>query len=67
MKISSWARHHPNSMPTASKTVGGYVNASLAKVEAVKAGYDEAIMLGHRRPCQRGHRREPVPRAATVA
>ena len=46
MKISSWARHHPNSMPTASKTVGGYVNASLAKVEAIKAGYDEAIMLG---------------------
>ncbi len=46
MKISSWARHHPNSMPTASKTVGGYVNSCLAKLEAVKAGYDEAIMLG---------------------
>ncbi|HEV7959043.1 MAG TPA: branched-chain amino acid transaminase [Acidimicrobiales bacterium] len=46
MKISSWSRHHPNSMPTASKTIGGYVNASLAKVEAVKAGYDEALMLG---------------------
>jgi len=46
MKISSWARHHPNSMPTASKTIGGYVNSSLAKVEALKAGYDEAIMLG---------------------
>jgi branched-chain amino acid aminotransferase len=46
MKISSWARHHPNSMPTASKTVGGYVNSGLAKVEAIKAGYDEAIMLG---------------------
>jgi branched-chain amino acid aminotransferase len=46
MKISSWSRHHPNAMPTASKTIGGYVNASLAKMEAVKAGYDEAIMLG---------------------
>ncbi len=46
MKISSWVRHHPNSMPTASKTVGGYVNSSLAKAEAIKAGYDEAIMLG---------------------
>jgi len=46
MKVSSWARHYPNSMPTASKTVGGYVNSSLAKVEAIKAGYDEAIMLG---------------------
>jgi branched-chain amino acid aminotransferase len=46
MKISSWARHHPNSMPTSSKTVGGYVNSGLAKIEAVKAGYDEAILLG---------------------
>jgi branched-chain amino acid aminotransferase len=33
-------------MPSASKTIGGYVNSSLAKVEALKAGYDEAIMLG---------------------
>ena len=46
MKISSWSRHHPNSMPTAAKTIGGYVNASLAKVEAVRGGYDEALMLG---------------------
>jgi len=46
MKISSWSRHHPNAIPTSSKTVGGYVNSSLAKVEALKAGYDEAIMLG---------------------
>src|SRR5487761_754563 len=46
MKISSWVRHSPTAMPTASKTVGGYVNASLAKAEAVLAGYDEAIMLG---------------------
>jgi branched-chain amino acid aminotransferase len=47
MKISSWQRHNPNAMPSASKTVGGYVNSGLAKVEAVRAGYDEAIMLGH--------------------
>jgi branched-chain amino acid aminotransferase len=46
MKISSWVRHAPNAMPTASKTVGGYVNSGLAKVEAINAGYDEAIMLG---------------------
>jgi branched-chain amino acid aminotransferase len=46
MKVSSWVRHAPNAMPTASKTVGGYVNSGLAKVEAIKAGYDEAIMLG---------------------
>ncbi|HEX9260515.1 MAG TPA: branched-chain amino acid transaminase [Acidimicrobiales bacterium] len=45
MKISSWTRHDHNIMPPASKTTGNYVNSSLAKVEALKAGYDEAIML----------------------
>jgi branched-chain amino acid aminotransferase len=44
-KISSWRRHDPNAMPPASKGVGMYVNSSLAKVEAVKAGYDEALLL----------------------
>jgi branched-chain amino acid aminotransferase len=45
MKISSWQRHDHNTMPPAAKTTGNYVNSSLAKVEALKAGYDEAIML----------------------
>jgi branched-chain amino acid aminotransferase len=45
MKISSWNRHDHNTMPPAAKTTGNYVNSSLAKVEALKAGYDEAIML----------------------
>jgi branched-chain amino acid aminotransferase len=45
MKISSWRRHDPNAMPTAAKGTGMYINSSLAKVEALKAGYDEAIML----------------------
>ncbi len=45
MKVSSWTRHDHNSMPPLAKTTGNYVNSSLAKVEALKAGYDEAIML----------------------
>ncbi len=45
MKVSSWRRHDHNIMPPASKTSGNYVNSSLAHVEAVKAGYDEALML----------------------
>ena len=45
MKISSWVRHGHNTMPPAAKMTGSYVNSSLAKVEALKAGYDEAIML----------------------
>jgi branched-chain amino acid aminotransferase len=50
MKISSWVRHGHNSMPPAAKTTGNYVNSSLAKVESLKAGYDEAIILS-----QHGH------------
>ena len=45
MKISSWQRHDPNSMPPAAKGTGMYINSSMAKVEALKAGYDEAILL----------------------
>jgi branched-chain amino acid aminotransferase len=45
MKISSWTRHDHNTMPPAAKTTGNYVNSSLAKVEALNAGYDEAVML----------------------
>ncbi|RMH83343.1 MAG: branched-chain amino acid transaminase [Actinomyces sp.] len=45
MKISSWTRHDHNIMPPASKTTGNYANSTLAKMEALRAGYDEAIML----------------------
>ncbi len=44
-KISSFRRFGPNSMPPAAKATGQYINSSLAKVEAVKAGYEEAILL----------------------
>jgi branched-chain amino acid aminotransferase len=45
VKISSWARHDPNILPPAAKATANYLNSSLAKVEALKAGYDEAILL----------------------
>ncbi len=45
MKVSSWRRLDPNIIPPAAKGTGQYINSQLAKVEAVKAGYDEAIML----------------------
>ena len=45
MKISTWRRMDPNINPTAAKGTGIYVNSSLAKVEALKGGYDEAILL----------------------
>ena len=45
MKISTWRRMDPNVNPVAAKGTGIYVNSSLAKVEALKGGYDEAILL----------------------
>ncbi|MCA1832691.1 MAG: branched-chain-amino-acid transaminase [Actinomycetota bacterium] len=45
MKVSSWRRHDPNIIPPAAKGTGQYVNSQLAKLEAIKGGYDEAIML----------------------
>jgi branched-chain amino acid aminotransferase len=54
LKISSWRRHDPNTMPPAAKGTGMYINSSMAKVEALKSGYDEAVMLspqGHVSEC----------------
>ena len=54
MMISSWARHDPNAMPPAAKGCGHYINSQMAKVQAVKSGYDEAILLspqGHVSEC----------------
>jgi branched-chain amino acid aminotransferase len=45
VKISSYARHHVNVMMTKAKICGNYVNSVFAKREAVRGGYDEAIML----------------------
>jgi branched-chain amino acid aminotransferase len=44
-KISSWKRIGPNVIPHAAKATGVYLNSVLATTEAVRAGYDEAIML----------------------
>ncbi|MFN0092464.1 MAG: branched-chain amino acid transaminase [Acidimicrobiales bacterium] len=45
LMISSWQRHDPNAVPPAAKGTGMYINSQMAKVQAVKAGYDEAILL----------------------
>jgi branched-chain amino acid aminotransferase len=44
--ISSWRRPDPNVLPGGAKATGQYINSGLAKVEAIKGGYDDAIMLG---------------------
>ena len=45
IKIGSWRRNSQNALPAAAKADGQYINSVLAKVESLKAGYDEAIML----------------------
>lgn len=46
--ISSFRRIDPNALPPAAKATGQYINSILAKLEAVEAGYDEAILLDSR-------------------
>jgi branched-chain amino acid aminotransferase len=43
--ISSWRRLSDNAIPSRAKSVGSYVNSSLAATEAKQAGFDEAIFL----------------------
>ena len=44
-KLSSWQRHDPNAVPPGAQGTGMYINSSMAKIEAIKSGYDEAILL----------------------
>jgi branched-chain amino acid aminotransferase len=45
VKVSSWQRVGPNTIPHASKATGIYLNSMLAVSEANRSGYDEAILL----------------------
>src|SRR6476660_969933 len=46
-KVSSWLRIDSRSQPMQAKAASNYANAALARVEALKDGYDEAIMLNY--------------------
>lgn len=45
--VSSWTRVDDNVIPARGKIVGSYVNSALAKTDAQRSGYDEAIVLNH--------------------
>lgn len=47
-KVSSFRRIDVNMLPPAAKATGQYINSILAKTEALKEGYDEAILLDSR-------------------
>jgi branched-chain amino acid aminotransferase len=44
-QVSSWRRVNAAIMPPQAKCTANYANGSLAKIEAIKAGYDESILL----------------------
>lgn len=43
--ISNWMRINDNMIPARAKITGGYINSSLAKGDAVRLGFDDALML----------------------
>ena len=43
--VSSWARIDPRILPPHAKCSANYANSILAKMDALAAGYDEAILL----------------------
>jgi len=45
VRVSSWTRIAPNTLPAMAKTAGNYMNSQLIKMEAIKEGYAEGIAL----------------------
>ena len=47
IKTSLWRRTRDDAIPARAKVNGAYVNSSLAKQDALDAGYDDALLLNH--------------------
>jgi branched-chain amino acid aminotransferase len=47
-RVSSWRRIAPDSLIPHAKASGQYLNSVLAKIESIKGGYEEAILLDHK-------------------
>lgn len=45
VRTSGWVRNGPAQLPPSVKSTGGYINPSLARLEAVRSGDHEAILL----------------------
>jgi branched-chain amino acid aminotransferase len=45
LRVSSWHRFAPNTLPAMAKAAANYMNSQLIKMEAVKEGYVEGIAL----------------------
>ncbi len=62
VKVATWARNAPNTMPAMAKSVANYANSQLIKMEAILEGYAEGIALDTRRQPQRRQRPERLHR-----
>jgi len=45
LMVSSWMRIDGRTMPVHAKATANYANSALARIEAIKFGFDEAILL----------------------
>jgi branched-chain amino acid aminotransferase len=45
VKVSSWSRMAPNTLPAMAKSAANYANSALIKMEAIADGYAEGIAL----------------------
>jgi branched-chain amino acid aminotransferase len=45
MKVASWSRMAPNTLPAMAKSTANYANSQLIKMEALGDGYSEGIAL----------------------
>jgi branched-chain amino acid aminotransferase len=45
VRVSSWTRIAPNTLPAMAKSAANYMNSQLIKMEAIKEGYSEGIAL----------------------
>jgi branched-chain amino acid aminotransferase len=45
VKVSSWSRMAPNTLPAMAKSTANYANSQLIKMEALADGYSEGIAL----------------------
>ena len=72
VKVSSWSRMAPNTLPAMAKSAANYANSALIKMEALADGYAEGIALDvvgqHQRRQRPEHlhrpRRHPLHAAA---
>ena len=45
LMVSGWMRIDGRTMPVHAKATANYANSALARIEAIKSGFDEAILL----------------------